>query len=58
MEMPGNGWNKLVFQKYPEGLCLGSWIKQDPEVRVFLNIGKRRGDKKTYIGITRDERCP
>lgn len=58
MEMPGNGWNKLVFQKYPEGSCLGSWIKQDSEVRVFLNIGKRRGDKKTYIGITRGERCP
>ena len=56
--MPGKDWDKIVFQSYPEGSCIGTWLSSDSETRVLMNIGKRRGDKKTYIGITMGKKCP
>jgi hypothetical protein len=57
-EMKENGWNKIVFQIYPEGSCMGSWLSADSDTRVFLNAAQRRSDNKTFIAITMGNNCP
>ena len=56
--MPVQGWNKFVYQKYPEGSCMGTWVKENWKTRAVISIGKTRSDKKTFIGILKGEQCP
>jgi len=56
--MKKKGWKKNVFQMYPEGSCMGSWLSADSNVRVFFNAAQRRNDKKTFIAITMGQNCP
>jgi len=56
--MQKKGWKKIVFQMYPEGSCMGSWLSADSNVRVFFNAAQRRSDKKTFIAITMGINCP
>jgi len=58
--MPENGWDKLVYQSYPEGSCMGTWMAELGDAsgpRVLMGIGKGQGDK-TIIGITMGTGCP
>ena len=58
--MPENGWDKLVYQSYPEGSCMGTWMAElggASGPRVLMGIGKGQGDK-TIIGITMGTGCP
>ncbi|MCD4720304.1 MAG: discoidin domain-containing protein [Desulfobacula sp.] len=57
-EMPVQGWKKFVYQKYPEGACFGTWVKENRKTRTVISIGRTRSDKKTFIGILKGEQCP
>ena len=57
-EMPKMGWEKIVFQNFPEGSCMGSWKSSASDIRVFFNAAKRRSDKKTFIAFTMGKDCP
>lgn len=52
-QMPENGWKKIIFQKYPEGSYMGTWMKGGKGTGAFINIFERRGDGKTHIAIVR-----
>ena len=52
------GWDKLVYQAYPEGSCMGTWMADDGHTRVLMNIAEGQGDNKTFIAITMGEGCP
>jgi hypothetical protein len=56
--MPDKGWDELVYQSYPEGSCLGTWMAGDSDPRVLMNIAQRRDDEKTVISITLGKGCP
>jgi len=56
--MEKKGWNKIVYQAYPEGSCLGTWLSADSETRVFLNVAQRRSDRKIFVAITMGKGCP
>ena len=56
--MPAMGWMKIVFQSYPEGSCMGTWMSGDSETRALMTVGKTGADNKTTIGITMGKKCP
>ena len=56
--MPAKGWSKIVFQSYPEGSCMGTWMSGDSDTRVLMTIGKGGGQNKTFISITMGKKCP
>lgn len=61
-EMPKRGWDKIVYQFWPEGSCTGTWMAEmgdDSGPRVLLGIGQRsRTDETTSIGVTMGVGCP
>ena len=54
--MPKQGWTKLVYQTYPEGACMGTWMQR--QRRVLFTAGVRRGGKKTFADILVGQDCP
>jgi len=60
-EMSKRDWDRLVFQSYPEGSCMGTWMAEMGDSsgpRVLLTIGKRTGDNSTAISIAMGRSCP
>jgi hypothetical protein len=55
-EMKNLNWMKIAYQYFPEGSCLGTWMKGS--TRVFFNTAIRRSDNKTVISITIGRDCP
>ena len=56
--MSEKGWFKLMYQFYPEGSCMGTWMADESDTRVLMNAAQRRSDKKTFIAITMGQECP
>ena len=40
--MENKGWKRIVFQVYPEGSCMGSWLSADSETRFFQCSSKKK----------------
>jgi hypothetical protein len=60
-KMSAQGWDKLLFQAYPEGACTGTWMTDMGDTsgpRVLMSIGKRASDKKTFASIILGTGCP
>lgn len=36
--IPGKDWDKIVFQSYPEGSCIGTWLSSDFETKNVLRL--------------------
>ena len=46
--MSQSGWDKLVYQSYPEGSCMGSWMADMGDSsgpRLLMAIGRDQGDR-------------
>lgn len=61
-ELPALGWDKLVYQFYPEGSCMGTWMEDMGDSsgpRLFIEVGHPSGNTDTtFVAITMGEGCP